>query len=125
MGLDSTLSSYSQSRSEKKGGNLGLPDNRLVLADLDLWGHLTLGQNGPSQFCSFMSSCMLEVGVVDGQDTVKSHAKSVTRKKSEKKVTSPTKTVNSSGSKPAKSSTDSKSAKSSADSKIQALDQKW
>ena len=62
MGLNSTLSSYSQSRSEKKGGgggvNLGLPVNRLVLADLDLSGHRTLGQNGPYQFCSFMSSCM-------------------------------------------------------------------
>ena len=52
MGLNSTLSSYSQSRSEKKGGAtfLGLPGNRLVLADLELWGHLTQGQNGPSQF---------------------------------------------------------------------------
>ena len=60
MGLNSTLASYSQSRSEKRGGGgyLGLPDNRLVLADLDLWGHLTRGQNGPSQLCSFMSSCM-------------------------------------------------------------------
>ena len=59
MGLNSTLSSYSQSRSEEKGGgNLGLLVNRLVLADLDLAGHLTLGQNGPYQVCSFMSSCM-------------------------------------------------------------------
>ena len=40
MGLNSTLSFYSQSRSEKKeGGNVGrLPGNRLVLADLDLTG---------------------------------------------------------------------------------------
>ena len=37
MGLNSTLSSYSQSKSEKKGGgHLGLRGNRLVLADLDL-----------------------------------------------------------------------------------------
>ena len=61
MGLNSTLSSYSQSRSEKQGGgggNLGLPVNRLVLADLDLSGQLTLRQYAPYQFCSFMSSCM-------------------------------------------------------------------
>ena len=41
MGLNSTLSSYSQIRSEKKrgGGNFGrLPDYWLVLAVLDLWG---------------------------------------------------------------------------------------
>ena len=40
MGLNSTLTSYSQSRSEKKGGgNIGrLPGNRLVIADLDLTG---------------------------------------------------------------------------------------
>ena len=60
MGLNSTLSSYSQSRSEKGGGggNLGLPGNRLVLADLDLFGSSDPRSNGPSQFCSFMSSCM-------------------------------------------------------------------
>ena len=41
MGLNSTLSSYSQSRSKKKGGggNVGrLPGNWLVSADLDLTG---------------------------------------------------------------------------------------
>ena len=37
MGLNSTLSSYSQIRSEKKGVGQ-LPDYRLVLAVLDLWG---------------------------------------------------------------------------------------
>ena len=59
MGLNSILSSYSQSKSEKKGGRRPWTSgNRLVFADLVLWGRLTLGQNGPSQFCSFMSSCM-------------------------------------------------------------------
>ena len=41
MGLNSTLSSYPQSRSEKKGegSNVSrLPGNWLVLADLDLTG---------------------------------------------------------------------------------------
>ena len=53
LGLNSTLSSYSQSRSEKKGGggNLSrLPGNQLVLAYLDLWGHVTLGQLGLLNF---------------------------------------------------------------------------
>ena len=59
MGLNSTLPILRAGlRIKGGGGNIGLPANRLVLADLDLSGHLTLGQNGPYQFCSFMSSCM-------------------------------------------------------------------
>ena len=63
MGLNSTLSSYSQRRSEKQrgggggGGNLGFPGSRLVSVDLDPRGHPTQGQNGPFQlllFCEFM-----------------------------------------------------------------------
>ena len=58
MGLNSTLSSYSQRKSEKKGrGNLGrLPGNWLVSADLDLWGSSDPRSTGPSQFFLFMSS---------------------------------------------------------------------
>ena len=60
MGLNSTRSSYSQIRSEKRGGggNLGrLPDYQLVLAfPWPLGGHLTLGQLGLLNFVLFMSS---------------------------------------------------------------------
>ena len=39
MGLNSTLSSFSQNRSGKKGGNVGsFPGNRLLATDHDLTG---------------------------------------------------------------------------------------
>ena len=65
---------------------------------------------------------------MDGQDTIKSPDKSVTKEK--KKVTSPDRNTKSSASKPAKLSItkpsgDNRSAKSSADSKIEALGPKW
>ena len=55
MGLNSTPSSYFQSRFEKKGGggNAGrLPDNRLVVADLDLTGLSDPRSNWAFEFCS-------------------------------------------------------------------------
>ena len=44
---------FSEQSGKKGGGDLGLPSNQLVLADLDLWGHLILGQIWACQFCSF------------------------------------------------------------------------
>ena len=84
-----------------------------------------LDKSETAEFTETISSLMdlgLVSGVVDGQGTVKSRGKRVTKEKRKKKAASPARSTKSSGGKP---STDVKLSKSSAHSKIEALNQKW